>query len=101
MAKKSRTKGYRGERELAEKLEGKRTSRIGEASPDVTAGARYGTAMFEVKRRKKSFTTLYDAMQQAYDLGNHLVAVRDDRREWLVVMPLDEWKREHENPVRR
>ena len=96
MSKKSRTKGAEGERELARILEGERTSMIGKASPDVTAGPKYGSVQFEVKRRAKSFTTLYLAMEQAYELGNHLVAVRDDRQEWLVVMPLSEWMGERE-----
>ncbi len=91
MAKKSRTKGRAGELELAKLLEGERTSQTGLASPDVTAGWRFNDAQFEVKRRAKSFTTLYQAMAQARELGNHLVAVRDDRQEWLVVMPLDDW----------
>jgi Holliday junction resolvase len=92
MAKKSRTKGRGGELELAKILNGERTSQTGLASPDVTAGPEYDYAKFEVKRRKQTFTTLYDALAQAQAQGGHLVAVRDDRQPWLIVMPLDNWK---------
>ena len=91
MSKKSRTKGRNGELEFAKLVHGKRTSQTGLASPDVTAGPEYKHTEFEVKRRNKSFTTLYDAMDQAYELGNHHVAVRDDRREWLIVVPAVEY----------
>ncbi len=96
MSKKSRTKGRRGELELAQLLEGERTSQTGLPSPDVTAGPRYGNEKIEVKRRAKSFTTLYSALEQASQFGGSMVALRDDRREWLVVMPLERWMQENE-----
>jgi hypothetical protein len=86
MSKKSRRKGSSGELEFAKLIGGKKTSRTGESSPDVTGpdGTRY-----EVKRRSKSFTTLYNAMEQAAD---DIVALRDDRKPWLITMTYDKYK---------
>lgn len=92
MGKKSRDKGYRGERALAAEVGGQRTSRTGERAPDVTAGDEYGNEPFEVKTRRKSFTTLYDAITQGEAVGARFVAVKDDYKPWLVVMTLDTWR---------
>jgi len=44
----------------------------------------------ECKRRKKSFTSLYDALAQGG--GNDLLFVRDDGKEMLVVMPAETYE---------
>lgn len=96
MSKKSRDKGRRGELELASLLEGERSSQTGLASPDIIAGSRFKRSKFEVKRRKQSFSLLYSALEQAREYGSELVAVRDDRKEWLIVMPLSLWMKEND-----
>lgn len=49
--------------------------------------------LYEVKRRGKNFTTIYKALAQAREYGGYTVAFRDDRQEWLVAVPLTEWKK--------
>ena len=43
----------------------------------------------ECKRRRKSFTTLYKALEQGG--GSDALFVRDDNRETLVVLPFETW----------
>ena len=41
----------------------------------------------EIKRRARGFKTIYDWLA-----GNDFLAVRADRKKWLVVMPMDDLK---------
>lgn len=77
----ARRKGAAGEREAAKLIGGVRTSRVGEASADVTGpdGIEY-----EVKRRVGEFAKLYQYLDQTKDVRRLLV--RDDRKPWLVIM---------------
>lgn len=43
----------------------------------------------ECKRRKRSFTTLYDAIAQD---NSDMLFVRDDQKETLVVLPVGTWE---------
>lgn len=85
----SAQKGAEGERELAKKLNGRRTKVRGVPSPDVID--QFGIP-WEVKRRKRSFEHLYAALEQTEGV-NHL-AVRDDYKGWLVVLPIEVYMEE-------
>ena len=78
-----RRKGRRGENEFARMVDGHRISSAGESGPDVEdwQGNRW-----EVKRVKSRYKILYDNLTQSPNIER--LAVRDDREEWLVVMPL-------------
>ena len=58
----------------------------GKYSGDVQIAGMYG----ECKRRRKSFTTLYKALEQGG--GSDLLFVRDDNQETLVVLPRKTWR---------
>lgn len=85
---KSSQKGAEGEREFARVIGGKKTSIRGLPTPDVTGPD--GTT-YEVKRRAKSFTTIYNAYAQTD--GVDVVAIRDNYKPWMIVVPLGEWLR--------
>lgn len=81
----SRQKGARREREFAALVEGERVPLSGAAggsfAGDVLA---LGGLRFEVKARADGFRTLY-----AWLDGADALALKADRRPWLVVLPLD------------
>jgi len=83
---KSSQKGAKGERDFAKLIGGRKTSVRGLATPDVTGPD--GT-LYEVKVRAKSFTTIYNALAQTE--GVDVVAIKDNYKDWLVVVPLDKW----------
>lgn len=85
---KSSQKGAAGERAFAKAIGGRKTSVRGLATPDVTGPD--GTT-YEVKVRKKSFTTIYNAYEQTE--GVDVVAIKDNYKPWMVVVPLEEWLR--------
>jgi hypothetical protein len=83
MGLKSRTKGAALERQFAHAVGGKRVPLSGavEGYPgDVKALG----LVWEVKGRRGGFKLLYDFLK-----GKDALAVRQDRHEWLVVMPVD------------
>ena len=88
MGKSQRNKGYRGEYNLVRKLR--------EAGLEVERVPLSGATNFkkgdivvedltgEVKLRKNGFKMLYDWLE-----GNDFLAVKADRKEYLVVIPLE------------
>lgn len=82
MAKKSRDKGARGEREFAKLIGGLRVPLSGaqEGYPGDVAGL---GMLWECKMRADGFRELYKWLE-----GADALAVRADRREWLAVIPV-------------
>lgn len=81
--KQARRKGAEAERELARLLGGERVPLSGAAGGSFTGDVRALGLTFEVKRRRDGFRELYKWLDCVDAL-----AVRADRRPWLVVMPL-------------
>src|SRR5690625_3530045 len=84
MGKASRDKGGRGEREFAALIGGERVPLSGAAGGSYTGDVTGLGMRWEVKRRKDGFKELYKWLD-----GAGALAVRADRKEWLVVMPLE------------
>ncbi|PUF85775.1 MULTISPECIES: hypothetical protein [unclassified Geobacillus] len=89
--RKSKRKGYNGERELVSLIPGaKRVPLSG------SMGGEYGNDVIlpngwrvEVKRRKSGMKQLYDWLEQS---NPDMVAFRADRKEWIICMTLDKLK---------
>lgn len=82
MGKASRDKGARRERELAALLPGaQKISGYMRPGPDLLWRGR----MIEVKARSDGFKQLYGWLADA-----QLLAVKADRRPWLIVLEIDE-----------
>jgi len=84
MGKASRDKGGRGEREFAALIGGERVPLSGAAGGSYTGDVKGLGRKWEVKRRADGFKQLYKWLD-----GADALAVRADRKEWLVVMPLE------------
>lgn len=84
MGKRSRDKGARAEREFAKLISGERVPLSGAAGGQFTGDVVGLGLRWECKRRANGFRQLYGWLENADAL-----AVRADRREWLVVMPLE------------
>lgn len=83
MSLSQRTKGMRAERELAKALGGQRVPLSGSAEGypgDVKALG----MTWECKVRQHGFVQLYDWLKD-----RDALAVRSDRHQWLVVLPLE------------
>lgn len=90
MGKSQRDKGARREREFADLTGGERvplSGAMGTYTNDVIA---YGLE-FEVKGRKSGFKQLYDIVLEKRE-DPDAVALKVDRKPWLVVMELDKFK---------
>lgn len=88
MGRSQRDKGARAEREFAKLIGGRRVPLSGAAGGEF-AGDVIGLGMrWEVKRRENGFRQLYKWLE-----GKDALAVRADRREWLVVMRFDQFAR--------
>jgi hypothetical protein len=88
----SRQKGARGEREAAELLGCTRNARNGLESCDLRLPDSYPWTV-EVKRTRAKWKAVYNALDQAlsYDPAKKPVALfRDDRREWVAVLRLED-----------
>ena len=86
----SRAKGRRGELEWAAKWDGERISEAGMSGPDVRTRPLHvdGLMLWEVKRPAR-VARLYEWLEQARREGAQGLAIRADRREWLVILPAD------------
>lgn len=88
--RKSRSKGQRREREFTKLIQGERIPLSG------AAGGRFGNDVeglglkFEVKARKDSFKTLYRWLEDEREKPDAL-ALKADRKDWLVVMKLSKF----------
>ncbi|MCX7796181.1 MAG: hypothetical protein N2380_06650 [bacterium] len=89
---KSRRKGYRLERELKERLEelGYLVERVplsgasgGSFSGDLIVNGKRA----EVKGRAEGFKSIYRWLE-----GRDILFIRADRREWLIIQRLKDWK---------
>ena len=93
MGKSQRTKGANGEREFAQLIGGKRVPLSGAAegfdNDVIGLGLRW-----EVKRRAKgAFATFYKWLAgNENEAPPDALAVRADRQNWLVVIPLERFK---------
>lgn len=88
MSSPSKRKGSGGEREFARLVGGKRVPLSG-AHPDLPGDVVWpGMGTGECKRRRDGFRQLYQWLD-----GADWLAVRADRRDWLVVMRLEDVKR--------
>lgn len=84
--RKSKNKGYRGEKEFADITGGKRVPLSG-AVEGYSNDVLLGDYRVEVKRRKDGFKQLYSWLED--DDKPDMLAVRADRKGWLMVVPLD------------
>ncbi|MED5042506.1 hypothetical protein P9848_11160 [Geobacillus stearothermophilus] len=89
--RKSKRKGYEGEREFVSLIPGSKRVPLsgsigGEHSNDVILPNGWRV---EVKRRKSGMKQLYDWLEQS---NPDMVAFRADRKEWIICMTLDKLK---------
>ena len=82
MPDKSRRKGANGEREAASLLGAIKISRMYQPGPDLQMP---DGRWVEVKRRKSGWKQLYAWLAD----DAQIIAMRADRKEWLVCMTLD------------
>lgn len=84
MSASQRRKGYEREREFAQLIGGSRVPLSGAAGGEYAGDVKGLGLLWEVKARKDGFKQLYGWLD-----GKDALAVRADRRPWLVVMPLE------------
>lgn len=83
--KRPRRKGTDAEREFARLVGGRRVPLSGSIGGDFAGDVEWpGVGRGEVKRRAQGFKQLYDWLE-----GRDFLALRADRKEWLVVLTLD------------
>jgi len=81
----ARRKGCDAEREFARLVGGKRVPLSGSAGGDFAGDVLWpGVGRGEVKRRRDGFRQIYGWLE-----GRDFLALRADRRPWLVVVRLD------------
>ena len=82
--KRSREKGDRREREFAALVGGSRVPLSGAAGGDYAGDVKALGLTWECKARAEGFKSLYQWLD-----GKDALALKSDRRPWLVVLPLD------------
>ena len=82
--RRSRRKGSDAEREFAKLIGGERVPLSGAAGGSYTGDVVGLGLKWECKRRKDGFKQLYSWLE-----GKDALALRADRKPWLVVMPLE------------
>lgn len=84
MGKAQRDKGARAEREFAKLIGGERIPLSGAAGGSYTGDVIGLGLKWECKVRGNGFKQIYGWLE-----GNDALAVKADRKEWLVVVPLE------------
>ena len=85
MGKAERRKGIEAEREFAKLVGGTRVPLSGSAGGEFAGDVMWpGVGRGEVKRRADGFVQLYRWLE-----GRDFVAMRADRKAWLVVLPIE------------
>jgi len=84
VGRSERRKGVEAEREFAKLIGGERVPLSGAAGGSYTGDVIGLGLRWECKRRRDGFKQLYDWLD-----GADALAVRADRKPWLVVMPLE------------
>lgn len=87
MGRKSKAKGYSGEKEFADKTGGRRIPASGSADDFPCDVELPNGWLAEVKRRKSGMKTLYGWVENERE-NPDIVAFRADREQWLVTMTL-------------
>jgi Holliday junction resolvase len=90
MGKSQRDKGARGERELAKLTGGLKIPQSGAAEGFTNDVVLPNGWKCEVKRRKSGFKTLYEWVEDEREKPD-VIALRTDRKQWLVTMTLDKF----------
>lgn len=86
MGKSQRDKGARSEREFAKLIGGERVPLSGAAGGSYTGDVKGLGITWECKVRGNGFKQLYDWLE-----GKDALAVKADRKQWLVVMPIEKY----------
>jgi len=86
--RRSKRKGSRVEREFAKLIGGERIPLSGSAGGAFSGDVKGLGLLWECKARKDGFKQLYKWLDSDVDA----LAVKADRKEWLVVIPLDRFK---------
>lgn len=87
MGKSQRDKGLRREREFVQLIGGERIPLSGAAGGSFKGDVKGMGLTWELKARRDGFKLLYNWLENVDAL-----AVKADRKEWLVVIPLDKFK---------
>ncbi len=87
MGKSQRDKGLRAEREFAKLMGGERVPLSGAAGGSFSGDVEAQGLRFECKARADGFKQLY-----AWLDGSDALALKADRRPWLIVVPLEKWR---------
>jgi hypothetical protein len=84
MGKAQRDKGARSERDFAKRIGGQRVPLSGAAGGSFTGDVIGQGLTWECKVRADGFKLIYGWLE-----GKDALALKADRKEWLVVIPLD------------
>jgi len=85
--RRSKRKGSRVEREFAKLIGGERVPLSGAAGGSYTGDVKGLGLLWECKARKDGFKQLYKWLDSDVDA----LAIKADRKEWLVVLPLEKF----------
>jgi hypothetical protein len=88
--KKSRNKGQRREREFAKLIQGEKIPLSGAVGGKFANDVEGLGLKWEVKARKNGFQTLYKWLEDEREKPDAL-ALKADRKQWLVVLPLEKF----------
>lgn len=83
--RRSKRKGSRAEREFAKLIGGERVPLSGSAGGSYTGDVKGLGLLWECKVRKDGFKQLYKWLEGDADA----LAIKADRKEWLVVLPAE------------
>ena len=89
--KKSRDKGARRELEFAKLIDGEKVPLSGAMGGKFSNDVEGMGLRWEVKAKKDGFKTIYDYVLDEREKPD-AVALKADRKPWLVVMTLDKFK---------